>query len=99
MEVLTICSRPQCPQNHVDVGHLLRIPEALDEGQEEIAQDELNCLNLNVSIPVVKDAVKKLLPVLVWIHGKFSASQQRGFVERYALTLERRIPGGQLSTG
>jgi hypothetical protein len=56
------------------MGHLLRIPEALDEGQEEIEQDEFKCLNLNISIPVVEDPAKTLLPVLLWIHGKCALS-------------------------
>ncbi|OBT53622.1 hypothetical protein VE04_05340 [Pseudogymnoascus sp. 24MN13] len=65
------CSRfgPQCPQNNVDAGHLLRIPEILDKGQEEVKQDEFECLNLNVSVPARTTSTKDLLPVLMWIHG------------------------------
>ena len=41
--------RPQSPQNTIQVGHLLRIPEVLDGGKDEVKQDEFRCLNLNVS--------------------------------------------------
>ncbi|KAF4469114.1 carotenoid oxygenase [Fusarium albosuccineum] len=59
---------PQCPQPHVDVGHLLRLPEKFSN--PKIDQDEFRCLNLNVSRPKDSDiADKGLLPVLVWIHG------------------------------
>lgn len=61
---------PQCPQNHVDVGHLLRIPEILDKDQEELKQDEFECLNLDVSVPARTTYTKYMLPVLIWIHGE-----------------------------
>jgi carboxylesterase type B len=68
--------RPQCPQNHVDAGHLLRIPEILDEGEEEVKQDEFECLNLNVSVPARTTSTKDLLPVLIWIHGETLPTSQ-----------------------
>lgn len=61
---------PQCPQNNVDVGHLLRLPEILEESQKEVKQDEFECLNLNVSVPARTTSTKDLLPVLIWIHGE-----------------------------
>lgn len=46
---------------------MLRIPE--DEAVESnVIEDELNCLNLNVSIPS-DTPVDAKLPVLIWIHG------------------------------
>ncbi|KAH6985176.1 Alpha/Beta hydrolase protein [Ilyonectria destructans] len=59
---------PQCPQPHVDIGHLLRLPRHIS--MPHIGQDEFKCLNLNVSRPAQADiAGKGLLPVLVWVHG------------------------------
>lgn len=66
--MLNPCS-PQCPQNHVEADHLLRIPEELGKKQEE-GQDEFRCLNVNVSLPSGQSTTKELLPVLIWIHGK-----------------------------
>ncbi|KAL3426644.1 carboxylesterase [Phlyctema vagabunda] len=66
------CTRfgPQCPQNKVDVTHLLRIPKDLTEGEAPAQEeDEFRCLNLNVSIPSERQDSKSLLPVLLWIHG------------------------------
>ena len=59
-------SRPQCPQVHVDVGHLLRIPE--DEAVVRVPEDEFECLNLNITVPSGTKADAKL-PTLIWIHG------------------------------
>ena len=67
---LLICSSPRCPQNGVDFRHLLRIPEEM-QGQE-VREDEFECLNLDVTMPVscINDASQsEALPVLVWIHG------------------------------
>jgi len=55
--------RPRCPQqdgpnNTADFGPYLPF--------EHGGQDDLECLNLNVTCP--KD-VDGLLPVLLWIHG------------------------------
>lgn len=58
---------PQCPQNDVDVGYLLRLPKKYGSHKEKV-QDEFHCLNLNVSVPVTDS--DKLLPVLIWIHGR-----------------------------
>ncbi|CAG8360535.1 unnamed protein product [Penicillium salamii] len=58
---------PRCPQANVDVGHLLRIPE--DFRIEPEAEDEFECLNLEVTCPASSSATGELLPVIVWIHG------------------------------
>ncbi|KAF2145694.1 uncharacterized protein K452DRAFT_349159 [Aplosporella prunicola CBS 121167] len=59
---------PRCPQNAVDVGYLLRLPEkgvGLDEHEDEFA-----CLNLDVTGPAeVGEHERGRLPVMVWIHG------------------------------
>lgn len=67
-DVVSVILRPQCPQPHVDVGHLLRVPPHIEIARAE--EDEFRCLNLNVSRPA-KEMVpgEALLPVLVWIHG------------------------------
>lgn len=85
-----VISRPCCPQNYVNVGYLLRIPESLDEGSE-IAQDELKCLNINVTSPATI-AAGKLLPVLVWIHGMKETSRAS---VRCGLTVENRWFAGR----
>ena len=60
---------PNCPQNYNDVGYLLRIPESQDDVLN-IAQDEFDCLSINVTTPLdVTTPPAKLLPVIVWIHG------------------------------
>ena len=67
---LLIFGSPRCPQNGVDFRHLLRIPEEI-QGQE-VREDEFDCLNLDVTMPVsyINDASQgEALPVLVWIHG------------------------------
>jgi hypothetical protein len=63
---LTFCFRPRCPQANVDVRHLLRIPEDFAIAPE--AEDEFECLNLEITCPPVS-RVAAGLPVLVWIHG------------------------------
>ncbi|KUJ13351.1 alpha/beta-hydrolase [Mollisia scopiformis] len=65
------CTRfgPNCPQNYVDVGYLLRIPESQDDVLN-IAQDEFDCLSINVTTPLAETTPPTtLLPVIVWIHG------------------------------
>lgn len=59
--------RPKCPQVDVDVRHLLRIPE--DYIIEEEAEDEFECLNLDVTVPANTDSGQRL-PVFIWIYGK-----------------------------
>jgi hypothetical protein len=59
--------RPRCPQAHVDVRHLLRIPE--DYEIKEEPEDELQCLNLDVTVPN-EILPGNSLPVLVWIYGR-----------------------------
>ncbi|KAI1399046.1 Alpha/Beta hydrolase protein [Hypoxylon fuscum] len=58
---------PQCPQPDVDPGHLLRVPPNIKFTR--IEEDELECLNLNITTPphVGRNALG-LLPVLVWVH-------------------------------
>lgn len=63
---------PRCPQNYVDVRHLLRIPEEVKV--EEAREDEFGCLNLDVTMPARETgdgAVEQAYPVLVWIHGNY----------------------------
>ncbi|KAK7511663.1 carboxylesterase [Phyllosticta citriasiana] len=55
---------PRCPQVHVDVGHLLRVPEDIPFQNEP--EDEFECLNLDVCVPA---GVSGPVPVMVWIHG------------------------------
>jgi carboxylesterase type B len=73
------CTRygPRCPQNHVDVGSLLRIPKSVRPDVPE-TEDEFECLNLVVTIPEEPacDPQTKL-PVVIWIHG---GSQTVSFV-------------------
>ncbi|KAJ5647856.1 Carboxylesterasetype B [Penicillium lividum] len=57
---------PRCPQADVDVRHLLRIPEDFVIAPE--AEDEFECLNLEITCPPVSSTTGPL-PVLVWIHG------------------------------
>jgi len=61
---------PRCPQVDVDVRHLLRIPEDFPIVPE--AEDEFECLNLEITCPPVS-ATTGPLPVLVWIHGMLSS--------------------------
>ncbi|RFU32849.1 hypothetical protein B7463_g3521, partial [Scytalidium lignicola] len=67
------CSKfgPQCPQNYVEVEHMLRIPDLPGETPvpQRFEEDEFKCLNLNVSAPSGEGRGKGLLPVLVWIYG------------------------------
>ncbi|KAK2729417.1 cytochrome p450 [Colletotrichum kahawae] len=60
---------PRCPQVPIDVGHLLRIPPHHVLPVE--AEDEFNCLNLDVTVPKARlgTTAGERLPVLVWIHG------------------------------
>lgn len=53
----------------MDVRHLLRIPPEKTLPVEP--EDELRCLNLDVTLP--KCQTDKKLPVLVWIHGMSGA--------------------------
>lgn len=64
---------PMCPQNYIDAAYLLRIPESLDDGFNA-AQDEFNCLNLDIVMPNprIVTGAGKLLPVVMWIHGTIS---------------------------
>ncbi|KAF7122327.1 hypothetical protein CNMCM5793_000284 [Aspergillus hiratsukae] len=57
---------PKCPQVHVDVRHLLRIPEDFEIEPE--AEDEFECLNLDITRPPLS-STNAALPVLVWIYG------------------------------
>ncbi|KAH1393106.1 hypothetical protein KXW71_005360 [Aspergillus fumigatus] len=57
---------PKCPQVHVDVRHLLRIPEDFEIEPE--AEDEFECLNLDITRPPLS-GTNGPLPVLVWIYG------------------------------
>lgn len=66
---LTSAYSPRCPQAHVDVRHLLRIPE--DYGITDEPEDELQCLNLDVTVPSTVPA-GSALPVVVWIYGMLS---------------------------
>ena len=50
----------------MDVRHLLRIPEDFAIVPE--AEDEFECLNLEITCPPVSSETVAL-PVLVWIHG------------------------------
>ena len=86
-------SSPQCPQNHIDVGYLLRIPSSLDEDQEKFEEDEFHCLNINVSLPAEFNPTNGLLPVLIWIHGTLSVLQHEVF-----LSCSRWFTSRQLST-
>ncbi|KAM0817841.1 putative Carboxylic ester hydrolase [Seiridium cardinale] len=72
------CTRfgPRCPQNHIDARHLLRIPE--DEPAPEEVEDELGCLNLDVTMSELPNdsgarstaaTTGPPLPVVAWIHG------------------------------
>jgi hypothetical protein len=68
---------PRCPQNHVDVGSLLRIPKDLRQDVLEY-EDELKCLNLVVTLPEEPACnPQRKLPVVIWIHG---GSQTVSFV-------------------
>jgi carboxylesterase type B len=62
-----IKQRPRCPQVDIDVRHLLRIPEDYQINEEP--EDELECLNLDVTVPAETAAGRKL-PVFIWIYGK-----------------------------
>ncbi|MCJ1282400.1 hypothetical protein MMC26_001723 [Xylographa opegraphella] len=59
---------PVCPQNHVDIRRLLRIPNKYEDEIEK--EDELNCTNLVVTLPIEASKVGdgKKLPVMIWIH-------------------------------
>lgn len=58
---------PRCPQNKFDVGYLLRAPQG-DVFYDD-AEDEFECLNLDITVPDRGSAASGLLPVMVWIHG------------------------------
>ncbi|KAH8811611.1 carboxylesterase [Xylogone sp. PMI_703] len=62
---------PQCPQNYVEVEHMLRIPDLPGESPnpQRFEADEFKCLNLNVSVPAGEGRGNGLLPVLIWIYG------------------------------
>ncbi|KAK8166755.1 carboxylesterase [Phyllosticta citrichinensis] len=55
---------PRCPQVHLDVGHLLRVPEDITFPEEP--EDEFECLNLDVCVPA---GASGPMPVMIWIHG------------------------------
>jgi carboxylesterase type B len=57
----------------VDVRHLLRIPE--DFKIEPEAEDEFECLNLDITRPSVS-STNGPLPVLVWIYGTMADLQE-----------------------
>jgi hypothetical protein len=79
--------RPRCPQVAVDVGHLLRIPADIEFPIEP--EDEYRCLNLDITTPSIESGINvKLLPVLIWIHGMSSMSQER------RMLITRNRPGG-----
>jgi hypothetical protein len=56
----------------VDVRHLLRIPEDFEIEPE--AEDELECLNLDITGPPLS-SINGPLPVLVWIYGTMADLQ------------------------
>ncbi|MCJ1430857.1 hypothetical protein MMC27_000207 [Xylographa pallens] len=60
---------PICPQNHVDIRRLLRIPDQYEDEIEK--EDELDCANLVVTLPTEASKVGdgRKLPVMIWIHG------------------------------
>ncbi|CAD0089330.1 unnamed protein product [Aureobasidium mustum] len=57
---------PRCPQNKYDIGHLLRAPEG--EMFYDETEDEFQCLNLDITVPVDTPSDARL-PVMIWIHG------------------------------
>lgn len=63
--VLTKDLSPRCPQVPYDLTPLFRI--ARDTWAEP--ENELECLNLSVTLPSTGATVSDHLPVLVWIHG------------------------------
>lgn len=69
---LVLTCSPNCPQNYVDVGYLLRIPQSQGDVLN-IAQDEFDCLSINIVAPLAETTPPtNLLPVIVWIHGTLS---------------------------
>ncbi|KAF4967731.1 hypothetical protein FSARC_4792 [Fusarium sarcochroum] len=77
---------PKCPQIHVDVGHLLRIPPHHRLPREP--EDEFNCTNLDVVLPkTVSQSESAKLPVLVWIHGGSQAVTFGSAVSGYRLNV------------
>jgi hypothetical protein len=56
-----VLDRPVCPQNFTSPSILLRIAEKLEDILEP--QDEFECLNLTVSVPIGFEG--KRLPVLI----------------------------------
>ncbi|MCJ1412146.1 hypothetical protein MMC19_006238 [Ptychographa xylographoides] len=73
---------PVCPQNHVDIRRLLRIPDEFEEEFEK--EDEFECTNLAITLPseaTKATAYGKKLPVIIWIHDPsllVATSVQRG---------------------
>ena len=68
-----IYCRPQCPQPPSDVEHLLRLPPGIVHPALE--ENEFKCLNLNITCPPTgsgRPIEGNLLPVMIWIHGRFS---------------------------
>lgn len=89
---LTTRRRPRCPQAHVDVRHLLRIPE--DYGINEEPEDEFECLNLDITLPD-NVASGKSLPVLIWIYGMHAQVQRKQDCHGYPYTdLSGSLTGG-----
>lgn len=57
---------PRCPQPQFDIRDFMRIPKSIPKDEDQ-AEDELKCTNLNVTCPTSSSATS--LPVLLWIHG------------------------------
>lgn len=62
---------PLCPQQSVDVRHLLRIPPDIELPAEQY--NEFKCLNLDVTCNANVPVENLRAPVVVWIHGTASA--------------------------
>ncbi|KAM6534000.1 hypothetical protein FALCPG4_006937 [Fusarium falciforme] len=70
---------PRCPQNHVDFRHLLRIPQ--DEEIPAQDEDELRCLNLEVTVPALTSLPERSYPVLGVLKLCPLERAPRGFVK------------------
>jgi hypothetical protein len=73
---------------------LLRIPP--EEDIPEQIEDEILCLNLDVTMPAVSDPMtsKPSLPVLIWIHGKLNMALKHEWLfstDKYRLQGVRRL--------
>lgn len=60
---------PICPQSHQKSleEQLIGIPDT-DIPRQVLAQDEFDCLNLNITTPAHRCSHSRL-PVMVWVHG------------------------------